>query len=221
MVRFPACFPLVFIAIGCRGGAPPRSADETTAANTASTSGQDTPLPRATPASSSNAQPALDAASPAPQGPALKLAALRLTMPHGESKEVGFEVIEVKGDGSVLSDGKPVMKFVGDELQEYDHGMTMFAVARDGSVTGATGNAVGRFTSSDELVLSHGGKLVVSDDGLIRLTVDKGKTTVLRPKFDSAPVWARREAVLIGLSFVAYSALGQALSRPDTKLPTK
>ena len=202
---------LAALATAC-GGKPPKTADDTTTTSTTPPTGEDMPASPSTagPSTASTAA-TVDTAAPTtaapPAAPAIKIVALKLMSPPKDAKKAGFKAIEVKDDGSVLSDGKPVMKLVGNELQDAQ-GTTVYAIAADGSVTGAGGAAVGKFGSGDELTLASGAKLVVSDDGLIQMTDDKGKTTALGPKFESAPAWAKREAALLGLSFAAAPAGG-------------
>jgi hypothetical protein len=167
------------------------------------------PAPATAPSSapdekSAAATPATPAATAAPAS-TIKVVALRLVVPPREAKKMGVKAVEVKDDGTVLSDGKPALKIAGSELQDAQ-GSTVFAVAADGSVAGASGNAVGKFAANDELVLASGGKLVISDDGYLQLTDANGKTTVLGPKFESAPAWSKREAALVAFALVGPGA---------------
>jgi hypothetical protein len=213
---------VALLSVACGGGhQKPAEEPAPSEATTAPSASEDMP---ASPASSSSsastattAAAAADGATepaPAPHA-AIKIVALKLTAPPRAAKKVGFKAVEVKDDGTVLSDGKAVMKIVGNEVQD-DKGTTVFAVAADGNVTGAGGSAVGKFSPNDELNLASGAKLFVSDDGLIQLTDAKGKTIALGPKFDAAPAWAKREAALLGLSFAAPGA-GSAKATPKKK----
>ena len=175
-----------------------------------------------TTAAAGDTKPADAVATPAAT-PAIKVVALRLVVPPKEAKRLGLKALEVKDDGTVTSDGKPVMKVVGAELQDIDHGATIFAVTADGSVNSSSGNAVGKFAANDDLVLATGAKLVITDDGFLQMTDEKGKMSVLGPKFESAPAWSKREAALVGFSLVGASGLGDMMAAPlqkQTATPT-
>jgi hypothetical protein len=213
---------VALLATAC-GHKPPKTADDTTTSTTPPAA-EDMPPATGTPttATPGDTKPAEPTATPAAP-PAIKVVALRLVLPPKDAKKLGLKALEVKDDGTVTSDGKPVMKVVGAELQDIDHGSTIFAVTADGSVNSSSGNAVGKFAANDDLVLATGAKLVITDDGFLQMTDDKGKMNVLGPKFESAPAWSKREAALVGFSLVGASGQGDMMAAPlqkQTATPT-
>jgi hypothetical protein len=86
----------------------------------------------------------------------------------------GKHSVEIKDDGSVVGDGKPVAKFVGAELQDKD-GKTLVAVAADGTVKMDGATKTVKFNEKDELVIGDGAKMIIGDDGVVKMLNPDGK----------------------------------------------
>ncbi len=84
--------------------------------------------------------------------------------------------IELKADGEVLYDGKPVAKISGDQMADTT-GNTLVTVGVDGSLVG-NGVKPGMKFAGDELTTDTGVKIAIADDGTINGTKD-GKTEAI------------------------------------------
>jgi hypothetical protein len=155
-----------FLAFACGGGssegggATTPSASAPAASSVAATS---------EPTTTATSTPQVATTAAVPAGPPLTVAAMKLVGPNAK------HTIEMKDDGSVLGDGKPIAKFVGATLQDAE-GKPMVSVAADGSIamTGQTSKTA-KFNDKDELVISDGAKMTIGDDGVVKLFNPDGK----------------------------------------------
>ncbi len=157
------------------------------------------------PAASSIAATSATPTATTPPAPPLTVSAMKLTTADNK------HTIELKDDGTIMGDGKTLIaKFVGSSLQDAD-GKTLINVAADGTVTmpdqpGATKTV--KFNDKDELVISDGAKMIVGDDGVVKLLNPDGK-----PDKDSGKVklvgfkpTARRAATVFVLTMLMASS---------------
>ncbi len=102
---------------------------------------------------------------------------------------------EIKDDGTVLVDNKPMGKFVGNELQDAS-GKTLVSVGADGVIKmeGATKSM--KFNDKDEVEVEGGEKLMVGDDGVVKMLKADGKADKDsgKAKFTGFKPTARRAA---------------------------
>ncbi len=177
------------VAFACGGSDTPPPNTGTTSATTAASSAPDT---SATAAASSAAP---SASTPvAPPAPPLVVAAMKLS---GASLK---KPVELKDDGSIMVDGKPVAKIVGAEFQD-GSGKTILAVAADGSlkVPGVDSAKGMKFNGKDELEVADGAKLVIGDDGVVKMLNPDGKADKDsgKMKFTGFKPTARRAATVL------------------------
>lgn len=158
------------LAFACGGGnsesGGPTTPTSASAGPAASSATEATPSATATTQSTA----AASTAAPTPAGPPLTVVAMKLVAPNAK------HTIDMKEDGSVLGDGKPIAKFVGNTLQDAD-GKPMVSVAADGTLTIAGSNTgkTAKFNEKDDLVMPDGAKMTVGDDGVVKLFNPDGK----------------------------------------------
>ncbi|HEY1955811.1 MAG TPA: hypothetical protein VGH28_09360 [Polyangiaceae bacterium] len=111
--------------------------------------------------------PAASSAAVAP-APPLVVVAMKMMIPKAKAP------VDLKDDGTVMVNGKLVMKFVGAALQGAD-GKTLVSVAADGTVTLEGASKAPKFNEKDELMVGDGAKMFVGDDGAVRLVNPDGK----------------------------------------------
>jgi hypothetical protein len=153
-------FSLCALLVACGGGSSEgggTTAPSATASTPATATTSAAPTASATPTQTA-----------APTPPPLVVIAMKLT---GILKGS----IDVKEDGTVLKpDGKPVAKFVGNELRTVDGGV-LISVAADGTMTIAGSHHGTKFDDKDDLVVEGGAKFHVADDGTVMLFNEDGK----------------------------------------------
>jgi hypothetical protein len=149
----------------------------------------DAPAAKGAPAESAPA----DATPAKTESLAIKIAPMKLT-PAKKGKTV-----EVKKDGTITADGKPVAKIAGDQIDALDGSGTLVTVSMDGSLVGQALKP-GFKLDGDKLVSDKGYEVTVGDDGTITSTKD-GKSETLAKVEGGAD--AKRTAVLVTTVLVA------------------
>jgi hypothetical protein len=81
--------------------------------------------------------------------------------------------IELKDDGTLFVEGKAAAKFVGAELQDAT-GKTLISVAADDTVRIDGVSSTMKFDLKDDLLLEHGNRVGIADDGSVILTTSTG-----------------------------------------------
>lgn len=149
------------------------------------------------PAEKANAEgttPPAEGATPAKtETLAIKIAPMKLT-PAKKGKTV-----EVKKDGTITADGKPVAKISGDQIDSLDGGGTLVTVSMDGTLVGQAVRP-GFKLEGDKLVSDKGFEVTLGDDGNVVSTKD-GKSETLAKVEGGAD--AKRTAVLVTTVLVA------------------
>jgi hypothetical protein len=176
------CFVLVALACGGSSGAGPASTGSARSATSA----------QPTAAASASTAPV---ATPAVPAPPLVVTAMKLTA----EKQKGS--IELKDDGTITVDDKPVLKIVGADLQDAS-GKSLILVTADGTLR-FEGVAKGaKFNDKDEVVIDDGAKLIVGDDGVVTLINPDGKADKAsgKVKLVGFKPAARRAASLFALA---------------------
>ena len=113
----------------------------------------------------------------------------------GKGKDGKPMAMEVKADGTLSRDGKVVASFVKNELHD-ETGAMIFAVDKDGKVTGKDMDKPMAFNDKDELQVEGKSVIVIADDGTPSVT--SGAKTEKAPfKFDKLPPKSKRAAVLL------------------------
>ncbi len=154
------------LAFACGGGS-----SETGPATSPSASAPAASSVAATSAPTTTASaPTATTTAQVPAGPPLTVVAMKLVGPNAK------HTIEMKDDGSVLGDGKPIAKFVGATLQDAE-GKPMVSVATDGTIVmaGQPTSKSAKFNDKDDLVISDGAKMTIGDDGVVKLFNPDGK----------------------------------------------
>jgi hypothetical protein len=148
----------------------------------------------------------------------------------GKAKDGKAIAMEVKADGTLNKDGKVVASFVKNELRD-ETGAVIFAVDKDGKVTGKDMDKPMAFNDKDELQVDGKPAISIADDGTPSVT--NGTKTEKAPfKFEKLPPKSKRAAVLIvGLMLFARakapivmssaSAVVKPPPAPSTKPATK
>lgn len=152
------------------------------------------------------ATPAAEPAAPK-MDIAIKIAPMKLT-PAKKGKTV-----EVKKDGTITADGKPVAKISGDQIDALDGSGTLVTVSMDGSLVGQAVKP-GFKLDGDKLVSDKGFEVTVGDDGNVTSTKD-GKSETLAKVEGGAD--AKRTAVLVTTVLVAKPSETPAAGAPATK----
>lgn len=167
------------------------------------------------PAPAEKAAPAEDAAATTTktsESLAIKISPMKL-VPAKKGKTV-----EVKKDGTITADGKPVAKISGDQIDALDGSGTLVTVSMDGSLIGQAVRP-GLKLEGDDLVSDKGAKISVGDDGTVSSTKD-GKSETLAKVEGGAD--AKRTAVLVTSVLVAKSAdAPTAAAAPAKNTPAK
>ncbi len=145
------------LAFACGGG------NGTSGGATTPTSASATP-----PAASSAAQATPASATATPPAAPLTVSAMKLTSADGK------HTIDLKDDGSILADGKPVAKIAGATLQDKD-GKTLVSVLADGTVKVEGGDRPAKFDDKDAIIMPDGAKMFIADDGTVKLYNPDGK----------------------------------------------
>lgn len=154
------------------------------------------PTEKGTGAAGSETAPAAEAAATATAPKtdiAIKIAPMKLT-PSKKGKTV-----EVKKDGTITSDGKPVAKISGDQIDALDGSGTLVTVSMDGSLVGQAVKPGLKF-DGDKLVSDKGFEVAVGEDGNVTSTKDGKSETLAKVEGGSD---AKRTAVLVTTVLVA------------------
>ena len=113
----------------------------------------------------------------------------------GKAKDGKSIAMEVKPDGTLNKDGKVVASFVKNELHD-ETGAVIFAVDKDGKVTGKDMDKPMSFNDKDDLQIDGKPAIVIADDGTPSVT--NGTKTEKAPfKFEKLPPKSKRAAVLL------------------------
>lgn len=145
----------------------------------------------------------------------------------GKGKDGKPMAMEVKADGTLSRDGKVVASFVKNELHD-ETGAMIFAVDKDGKVTGKDMDKPMAFNDKDELQVDGKPAIVIADDGTPSIT--NGTRTEKAPfKFDKLPPKSKRAAVLL-VGFMLFArakaapplaaSAATASSKPATLAPS-
>lgn len=185
---------LSLAALACGGDNPPAKAPESTAGITEQGAKEDMPAPPTKEADATKAaddKAAADKASTEKAAPSgmIALAAIKITPKKGKA-------VELKADGNVNVDGKPLAKIAGDQVNDVG-GPTLLTVGVDGGLVGSGVKGGPKF-QGDELVLENGNKLSVADDGTLNLVKADGKTEALA-KTDGGAAQKRTTLILAAL----------------------
>ncbi|MFO0616865.1 MAG: hypothetical protein U0414_29995 [Polyangiaceae bacterium] len=155
-----------------------------------------TPKPQSSSVVSASSKAVPAAAEP---GPDLKVAPMTLKLDD--------TVVELQADGTLVSNGKPVAKFVKNEVRTLD-GKHVFSVAKDGMiwVDGEKNLDDARFNDQDELLGRHGDKpeMRITDDGKLSFATTDGEMLGGLVTFAGFTPAARRAALL---TFMVHSML--------------
>lgn len=207
----------VLVAAGVVGFACGGGEEEAGPAKTpsATASEQTAPPPASTPSASaaaSSAAPVATTPPPPPAPPPLVVAAMKFTAPKVKSAEI-------KDDGSVVVDGKPMGKFVGNELQDAS-GKTLISVGTDGVIKMDGATKTMKFNDKDE-VETEGDKLIVGDDGVVKMLKADGKPDKDsgKAKFTGFKPTARRAAAIFVIAMMMpkpAAAASSASAKPAT-----
>lgn len=184
--RAAACTAATFAIFACGGDRPPANA------------------------------PGISEAAPSVPPPAVPDASVGLFIAPMKLLNSGTKnVQEVKADGSVLANGKPVGRIVGSEFHDLAS-KALIAVAPDGSMTMAGASPGMKFNEKDELVFPDGARFVVDDTGEVTIFSPQGKA-VNPPgqagKFVGFKPEARRTAVVLVLGLMAWDRAQAAKPR--------
>ena len=126
---------------------------------------------------------------------------------------------EVKDDGSVTVDNKPMGKFVGAELQDAT-GKTIVAVGADGVIKAEGATKSMKFNDKDEVEVEGGAKMMVGDDGVVKMLGPDGKPDKDsgKAKFTGFKPTARRAASVLAMALMmpkpAAAPAGSASAAP-------
>ena len=201
MKKVSLLFVASAIAVGsayaCGGGEPAKNPTDVTSAS-ASGASSTTDMPSATATATASATVTATASTPpAPEAPPLAIDGIKIT---GKTKDGKPVAVEVKADGTVngTKDGKPMLlaTFVKNEIKD-DKGVTVFAVAADGKVTGPTLNqGATAFNDKDELMVDGKPVITLDTDGTPML-VNGAKTDKAPFKFEKLPAKSKRAAMLL------------------------
>ena len=145
----------------------------------------------------------------------------------GKGKDGKAIAMEVKADGTLSKDGKVVASFVKNELHD-ETGTMIFAVDKDGKVTGKDMDKPMAFNDKDELQIDGKPGIVIADDGTPSVT-NGAKTDKAPFKFEKLPPKSKRAAVLlVGLMLFArakaaspVAASASAIVKPPPAPTTK
>jgi hypothetical protein len=118
---------------------------------------------------------------------AIKNAPMKLT-PAKKGKTV-----EVKMDGTITADGKPVAKIAGDQIDALDGSGTLVTVSMDGTLVGQAVSP-GLKLDGDKLVSDKGIEVTLGDDGNVTSTAGGKSETIAKVEGGAE---ARRTAVLV------------------------
>lgn len=157
-----------------------------------SSKGEDMPAAPAEKTAAPSDKPA-DATPAKTESLAIKISPMKL-VPTKKGKTV-----EVKKDGTITADGKPVAKISGDQIDALDGSGTLVTVSMDGSLVGQAVRP-GLKLEGDELVSDKGAKVSIGEDGTVTSTKD-GKSETLAKVEGGGD--AKRTAVLVTTLLVA------------------
>ena len=124
---------------------------------------------------------------------AIKIAPMKVT-PAKKGKTV-----EVKKDGTITADGKPVAKIAGDQIDALDGSGTLVTVSMDGTLVGQALKP-GFKLDGDKLVTDKGVEVSLGDDGNVTSSKDGKSETLAKVEGGSD---AKRTAVLVTTVLVA------------------
>jgi len=142
---------------------------------------------------------------PVVEPPPLVVEGIKFT---GKAKDGKSIAMEVKADGTLSKDGKVVASFVKNELHD-ETGTMIFAVDKDGKVTGKDMDKPMAFNEKDELQVDGKPAITIADDGTPSVT--NGTKTEKAPfKFEKLPPKSKRAAVLL----VGLMLFGRATKAP-------
>lgn len=225
MKKISLLFVASAVAIGsayaCGGGdEPAKNPNDVPSASVSAT---------AAPSASADVTPtatASVAATPPPvvEPPPLVVDGIKFTAKGKDGKTIAMEV---KTDGTLSKDGKVVASFVKNELHD-ETGTMIFAVDKDGKVTGKDMDKPMFFNDKDDLQIDGKPAIVIADDGTP--SVNNGVKTDKAPfKFEKLPPKSKRAAVLlVGLMLFARAKAAPpsvvsaaTVVKPSPKSPTK
>jgi len=192
---------LLFTTVACGGGDPPK--EPPTTSSTTAEPPATTPPPAADPAPAP--APVADAKPAVEEPPALVFDGLKVTPKGGKMK-----ALEVKADGTVVSDGKTIATFSKNELHD-DTGATAYAVKKDGTVEGSKVTKPVSFNDKDELGAEGKKWLSVGDDGAVKLEKDGGKSENAPYKVEGVTAKNKRAALLL----IAYLHAAKDAAKKD------
>lgn len=160
------------------------------------------PVPPATAAGAASLSASSTPPEAAPAG--LTIVPLKLVASREGSAKLGFKVLELQADGTMLQDGKAHGKIFPDRVVGED-GKTMFAVAPDGTFTTEGRHEHAKLTPSDALSNSRGESFVIGDDGAVSFKRKTGEVVPVAAKFESMPANGKRAAAaMIAASRIGY-----------------
>ena len=202
MKKISLLFVASAVAIGsayaCGGGdEPAKNPNDVPSASVSATT-------TAAPSASADITPSATASvavtpPPVVEPPPLVVEGIKFT---GKGKDGKAIAMEVKADGTLSKDGKVVASFVKNELHD-ETGTMIFAVDKDGKVTGKDMDKPMAFNDKDELQIDGKPGIVIADDGTPSVT-NGAKTDKAPFKFEKLPPKSKRAAVLlVGLMLFA------------------
>jgi hypothetical protein len=190
----------VLVAAGAVGFACGGGEEETGPAKMPSASAsQETAPPASAPSASaaaSSAAPVETTPPPPPAPPPLVVAAMKFSAPK-------VKAAEIKDDGSVTVAGKPWGKFVANELQDAS-GKTLASVGTDGVIKMEGATKTMKFNDKDEVEVEGGEKLMIGDDGVVKMLKADGKADKEsgKAKFTGFKPTARRAATVFAIAML-------------------
>lgn len=193
---FRKIMPLALTAIlaAACGGSEPETKTPAPEPVASASAAPTTDMPAPAPTAAAEPAPAAEKA-PEPAPVKIAIAPLKFKAKKGKAKAV-----EIKDDGSIQADGKPVLKINGDHIEDA-MGKTVVTLGADGALTSE------EFLSfkfeGDDIVGADGSKVSVGEDGTVTGTFNKKTETW--GKFDSAGS-AKKTAALVSLALYAPKA---------------
>lgn len=183
---------LALALAACGGSEPTPNAGE--APSAAMPTSEPMPAETAMPSSA----PSTSQVSPPPETPkpTITASAFKIT-PNKGSKA---KAVEVKADGSIMSDGKPGGKFTTSELQDAE-GKTVATVAADGTISSPSMTATAKFNDKNEIEVDGKPVITIGDDGAVKIADAKGKQQTAPVKVEGITADGRRAAALVVMEY--------------------
>jgi hypothetical protein len=208
MKKLSLLFVASAVAIGsayaCGGEEPVKNPSDVPSASASA------PVPSASASASAVVTPSATASvavtpPPVVEPPPLVVEGIKFTVKGKDGKSTA---VEVKADGTLNKDGKLLASFVKNELRD-ETGTMIFAVDKDGKVTGKDMDKPMAFNEKDELQVDGKPAIIIADDGTPSVT--NGTKTEKAPfKFEKLPPKSKRAAVLL----VGLMLFGRATKAP-------